>query len=128
MIKYTKSKLTRNLFLILIASFLLAIASLSICLYFRSDFYRIMDSLQITDYNMKDNISSIKRKAKNIKLYADTKQEKRAIKDLLESVDQYTSVSLYDMEGNYIGGNYAKILNNKLTKYNHALPLQLFFM
>ena len=113
--------------LILIASFLLAIASLSICLYFRSDFYRIIDSLQITDYNMKDNISSIKRKAKNIKLYADTKQEKRAIKDLLESVDQYTSVSLYDMEGNYIGGNYAKILNNKGTGFTPIESIMLQF-
>lgn len=75
------------------------------------EFYDYIDSIE-KPFNKDKFFKRFEQEAQEINLYSKNKEDKKALKKLLEKHDIYTNVYIYDdSEDNFLGGDFGKVLD-----------------
>lgn len=99
-----------KIILLLLSSAVLAILSYGFFRVNVTDFYTYIETLE-KPFDEKKFMKDFKKEAKNISIYTKDKEDKKALKKLLEKHDEYMNVVLYDDSELYMDGSYGKILD-----------------
>ena len=99
--------------LLLLSSAVLAILSYSLFRENVSEFYTYIENVE-KPFNEKTFIKKFKKEAKNISIYTENKEDKKALKKLLKKHDDYMNVLLYDENELYIAGSFGKIMDESV--------------
>lgn len=84
-----------KIILLLLSSAVLAILSYGFFRVNVTDFYTYIETLE-KPFDEKKFMKDFKKEAKNISIYTKDKEDKKALKKLLEKHDEYMNVVLYD--------------------------------
>ena len=97
--------------LLLLSSAMLAVLCYAAFRENVTEFYDYIDSIE-KPFNEDKFFKRFEQEAQEINLYSKNKEDKKALKKLLEKHDIYTNVYIYDdSEDNFLGGDFGKVLD-----------------
>lgn len=115
-IKTKKLTLSVKIILLLISSGILSILCYGLCRYYVTDFYEFVREFDMDNFNPEEFALDFEKKAKDVAIYSDDKEEKKKLTKLLKEHDHYTSIHLYDVyTGLYIAGNFGGIVEEEAS-------------
>lgn len=125
MFKRKTLTLSMKIILLLVSSGIFAILCYGLCRYYVTDFYELARQLDNNNFDSEEFMNDFAKKAKNIELFSDDKEEQKKLKQFLKQHDDYTGVHIYDIDtGLYIAGNHGKVIETE-PSFLPIIPLTI---